>query len=271
MVQSAPCIPAYESFGETRPTLVLVHGYPLDRRMWRVQTDFFQISHRVVSIDLPGFGESRLADASGRAFEFSMASLADACAECLDQAGVSEPVVFCGLSMGGYVGLEFWRRHPSRLQALILSNTRVGADSPAASANRRLVAERVIQDGTEAVVLPMLEKLLCDQTRLNAPEVVEELKRMMLSVKPETIHAAQTAMSLRSDFESRLSEIGIPCLVVAGESDVIVPATEMQSFANRMPNANFVVVPQSGHLSPMENPTAFNVAVERFLLQFRNQ
>ncbi len=257
---------AYESHGDAKPSLVFIHGFPFDRRMWERQVRLFKQTNRVVTIDLAGFGDSRLRSSAADGGEYSMANLSDQCCECLDRAGIVEPVVLCGLSMGGYVALEFWHRHPDRLRGLVLSNTRAAADSPEVAANRMGIASKVLEVGTETVVMPMLEKLLSRHTREEHPEIVASLASMMVSVKPETIEAAQTAMAHRRDFQDLLEKIKIPCLVIAGEDDIITPPAEMERMAARLPNADFVVIPKVGHMTPIESEVAFNKSLEQFLI-----
>ena len=76
-----------------------------------------------------------------------MAQFADDLAALLDALGIGEPVVLCGLSMGGYIAFQFWRRHAARLRALILCDTRAAADGPEAAAARHVMAERVLREG----------------------------------------------------------------------------------------------------------------------------
>src|SRR5579871_1458915 len=110
------------------PTLLLVHGFPLDHTMWRRQFEQFSQSFRVVAPDLPGFGQSELA--AGRTM--SMRGYADALAALVDQVAPGEPIVFCGLSMGGYIAFQFWHGYRDRLSRLVLCDTRAVADTPQA-------------------------------------------------------------------------------------------------------------------------------------------
>ncbi len=247
--------------------LLFLHGYPLDSTLWSDQIEYFKKTHTVIAIDCRGFGKS-----SDSAFhdiasssEYTMASLADDCIEALDNCGVNGSVVVCGLSMGGYVAFEIWRRHRSRVSAMILCDTRAVADTPEGASQRLAIAERVAQEGTEAIVTPMLPKLLAARTRSGSPQVVAQLETMMLRVPPTTIANAQRAMANRFDFSNSLNQIAIPVLLVVGEFDVISSPDEMRSIADRIPNAVFEIVENAGHLPPIENPKRFNQALEEFL------
>ena len=121
---------SYVDQGQGEP-LLLVHGFPLDHTMWRHQIDFFESKYRVICPDLPGFGYSEQLAAAGSAGNellFPMESMADWLFDFLDAIDCQQPVNFCGLSMGGYIGWQFWRRHVSRLKSIIAANTRAAAD-----------------------------------------------------------------------------------------------------------------------------------------------
>src|SRR5687768_13865152 len=99
--------------------LLLVHGFPLDHTMWQVQIDGLAERYRVIAPDLRGFGQSSVTQGL-----VTMQRMADDIAELLSGIKLSEPVVFCGLSMGGYVAWQFALRHRQRLARLILCDTR---------------------------------------------------------------------------------------------------------------------------------------------------
>lgn len=240
--------------------LVLVHGFPLDHSMWNAQLEALEPHARVIAVDLPGFGAS-----DSIAGERSMAEFADDVAGVLDALGVDEPIVFCGLSMGGYVGFEFFRRHRARLRALVLCDTRAAADAPEAAENRRKMADIVLQRGSGIAVETMEPRLVCDATRRNRPEVVAALRSVMGATAPSSIAAAQLGMAVRGDSTELLATIDVPCLYVVGDQDVISTAEEMQEMASATPGAEYSLIRDSGHMAPMEQPEAFNAALLGFL------
>lgn len=240
--------------------IVFVHGFPLDHTMWSAQLAEFESTHRLIAPDLPGFGDSEPV-----AGERTMARFADDVAELLDALSVDRPVVFCGLSMGGYVGFEFWRRHRRRLRALFLCDTRAAADAPEAAAKRRSLAEIVLDQGAGLVVSTMEPRLVCDATRARRPEVIASLRATMSATAPATIAAASLGMAIREDFTPRLPEIDVPTRYLVGDQDEISPAEEMRSMAAATPGARCAVVADSGHMAPMEQPAAFNAVLSDFL------
>lgn len=247
--------------GSGRP-LLFVHGFPLDHTMWRRQYAELTDACRVLAIDLPGFGGS----AGSGAAVTSMAEFADACAATLDALEIREPVVFCGLSMGGYVAWQFWARHAARLAALVVCDTRAAADSPDAANNRLVMADRVLREGPAFLVDAMADRLFARSTRERHPELIDEVRHSMNGAAPMAIAGALRGMAERPDMSASLADMRLPALVVCGESDVISPAPEMRSLAANLPDATFVEVPDAGHMSPLEQPIVVNAALRQFLL-----
>jgi 3-oxoadipate enol-lactonase len=241
-------------------TLLLVHGFPLDRRMWHEQIESLSKVARVIVPDLRGFGKSTPGGQT-----ISMERLADDLAALLDGLPVTEPIVMCGLSMGGYVAWQFWLRHAERLSGLILCDTKSAADTAEAAANREKVAQQVLEQGSSVIAEAMLPKLFHEKTAERNSVAVKLMQEVMLNTAPATVAAAQRAMAVRQNVTPRLGEMNLPTLVIVGEKDAISPPAEMQTIADSLPQAEFVVVPEAGHMSPLENPAVFNAAVEKFL------
>lgn len=242
------------------PVVLFVHGFPLNHTMWRAQIEEFSKTNRVIAPDLRGFGGT-----DGALYAVSMEQFADDLAELLDALAVEGPVVFCGLSMGGYIAWQFLQRHPTRVAKLVVSNTRSAADSPEAAANRLKMADIVLKEGPEPVAWAMMPKLFAQCTSDQCPRIIDEVRQMVMTSNPVAIAAAHRGMAVRPDVTAWLPEIRVPTLVICGEHDAISPAAEMQGFAERIPGATCVVIPNAGHMSPMEQPTLFNAALRAFL------
>jgi pimeloyl-ACP methyl ester carboxylesterase len=178
---------------------------------------------------------------------------------------ISQPIVFCGLSMGGYVAWQFALRHRARLAKLILCDTRAVADSADAAAGRLKTAEKVLAEGASVVAEAMLPKLFAPETHTKQPAVVAATKAVMLKTPPEGIAAALRGMAARPDVTGRLSEIDLPALVICGQHDAISPALEMRGIAVTLPRGQFVEITGAGHLSPLEAPAEVNRAIAQFV------
>jgi pimeloyl-ACP methyl ester carboxylesterase len=244
----------------TGSAVVLVHGFPLDHTMWNAQIEVLAQGHRVIAPDLRGFGRSGVSDAT-----VTMEDFADDLAALLDVLEVTEPITLCGLSMGGYVAFQFWRKHNSRLRGLILCDTRAENDTPEMAAGRLEMADRVLREGPAPLVDSMMSRLFAASTVKDRPEVVDSLRHVMMGSSPKGIAAASRGMAQRPDVTAMLVKIHCPTLVIVGELDAISPADEMRRIAAAIPAACLVEITGSGHMSTMERPVEVNAAILAFL------
>lgn len=247
------------------PVLLLVHGFPLDHQMWSAQIDAFSDAYRVIAPDLRGFGATGLTTGPDVPEQVTMEQMADDLAALLDVLAIDEPVHYCGLSMGGYVAWQFWRKYPERLQSLVLCDTRAVADDEDTARTRRKMAAHVLQYGTEALSEIMIPNLFARATLEHQPEVVEPIRQTLLRSSPQTIAAAQRGLAARPDVRGWLGQIELPVLLVVGEEDKLSPPAEMRSIAAALPQAEIVEVPGAGHMAPLEQPDIVNQAIRQFL------
>jgi 3-oxoadipate enol-lactonase len=238
--------------------LLLVHGFPLDGALWDAQREALADHCRVIVPDLQGCGFSDLArDVC------TMESHARDLAAVLDHLGEDSAVV-AGLSMGGYVALSFARLFPQRLLGLGLINTRAVADTADARANRERMARRALAEGAAAIAEEMLPKLLGPEARSDA-ETVALVLAVMERQRPAGVAAQLRGMAERPDSRELLPDILVPSLVLTGEADNIAPVSEAREMAAALPDAELVVVPRAGHLTPLEAPDAVCAALRRLL------
>jgi len=252
---------SFDSQGDGAAVL-FVHGFPLDRTMWRAQVADLAGWGRVAP-DLRGFGLSDPPPGP-----WTIADHADDLAALLDELRIERAVV-CGLSMGGYVVLELLRRHGGRIRGLVLANTRAEADSPEARRARDGTIEAVRARGSVALAESMLPKLLAPSTVATRPEVVGHVRSMIAGTRPEGATAALAAMRDRADAGERLGTIRVPVLVVVGAEDALIPPAIQIELARRIPGARLEVVPGAGHLTPLEQPEEFNRLLTDFLESMR--
>ncbi len=242
------------------PVVLLAHGFPFDHTTWQPQIDELSDVFRVIVPDLRGFGATAASDEV-----VTMEQMADDLAGLLDALGIDEPVHLGGLSMGGYIAWQFWRRHGDRLRSLLLCDTRAAADTPEAAAGRQKMAEHVLRFGTQGVAEMMLPKLFAQNTLQSRRELVESVQQVIARSNPRAIAAAQRGMAARPDLTAALGEINLPALVVVGEHDMISPPDEMRAIAAALPQAELLLVPDAGHLAPLERPDVVNPALRDFL------
>ena len=250
---------AYDEVGKGRP-VVLLHAFPLSRAMYRPQRDGLADVCRLITPDLPGFGDSPLcADTP------SVDTMADAVAELLDEIGVKEKVVLGGVSMGGYVAFAFVRKYADRLAGLILANTRAEPDDEGARANRDKLIGFAATNPASAIISTMLPNLLAAATTTTYPAVATEVRRIGAAQRPSAIIAALQALRNRPDSAPTLATIRVPTLVIVGNKDVLTPPALSESMAARIAGAKLVVIEGAGHLSNLEQPQPFNDAVRAFV------
>jgi pimeloyl-ACP methyl ester carboxylesterase len=249
---------AYDDQGGGTP-LVLLHGFPFDRSMWRGQARDLGATCRVIAPDLRGQGETPLGDAT-----LTMGEMAEDVAALLDGLGVGR-VVLGGLSMGGYVAFEFLRRFPRRVRALVLADTRPQADTDEARSTREETARRALSDGMAPIADSMLPKLLSANTREGRPDVVERVRAMMLGASPEGAAAALRAMAVRRDQTDLLPEIDVPVLILVGVEDPITPPSDAEAMAAKIKGSRLVRIEGAAHLSNVERPEEFDRALAEFV------
>lgn len=248
----------YDDIGKGIP-LLLIHGFPHDRSLWRPQTEGLQDVAQLIAPDLRGFGGSE--DPPGA---MSMETYAADLKALLVTLGVTQ-VVVCGLSMGGYIALAFLADHPDMVKGLILCNTRAGADSEKAREGREATARRVEAEGLEGLAGEMLPKMLTDATIVGRPDLSASVKAMMAGQRPVGVAAALRGMATRPDRTPLLGSIKVPTLVITSSADTLIPPTESEAMAAAIPGSKLVVIPDAAHLSNVEDPEAFNEAVREFL------
>lgn len=252
---------AYLDFG-AGPPLLLIHGFPLDHTIWAGQHPLSR-HFRLLIPDLPGSGGSHY---GGN--DWSLEEIATVLMQWLDRIGVDQ-VIYCGLSLGGYLGWRVWRDYPRRLQGLIACNTRAAADSEIVARARRVNAAAVREQGVAGLAAELLPRLLAQSTRSNRPDLVRQLVELMGRSSPASVARMQLAMAGRPDATPWLAEIKCPTLFVAGEYDLITPSQEIRANAEGCPGSRFVQIPSAGHLSPLENPRQFNEALIDFLTNLK--
>jgi cystathionine beta-lyase/cystathionine gamma-synthase/pimeloyl-ACP methyl ester carboxylesterase len=242
------------------PPVVLVHGHPFDRSMWYPQVAYLAShGYRAIAADLRGYGESTVVPG-----KCPLEVFARDIAGLLDHLEVRQAVL-CGLSMGGQIVLEFTRLFPGRLLGVVLADTSALADTQAAAARRRAVADRLLAEGMAPYAAEILPKMICPQTLGRRPDVAAYVSAMMRATAPAGAAAALRGRAERPDYVGLLSELTIPARVVVGSQDELTPLTDARLLADRIPSATLTVIPDAGHLPNLEQPTAFNRALGQFL------
>jgi len=248
-----------------RPCLVLLHAFPVWSAMYDdVRAPIAAVAD-LVTPDFRGFGAAALGEAAP-----SLNVLADDVAALLDARGVDRAVVG-GTSMGGYVAMAFCRRHPDRLAGLVLADTKAGADTEAAAANRERIAATVLAEAGPRVLLDdVYPGLLGTTTHTTRPELADRVRRWVQQAAPGAVAWAQRAMAARPDSTETLRATEVPALVLVGDEDGLTPPEQADAISAALPRATSMRIPAAGHLSAVEAPDAFAAAVVGYLTRLRS-
>ena len=246
----------YTDEGQGLP-LFFVHGFPFHRGIWQKQVDALRASYRVIAPDLRGFGETE-----GRPGPVTMSQFAGDLKALLKRLAPG-PVVMVGHSMGGYVALAFALQFPEMLRGLVLVATRSGKDSPEGAEARRELAGKVKVQGSRVVVDAMAGKMLAPGNR--DPRMVEEMRSVMSSAKPQGVIGALLGMAERPDVTPMLKKIPVPTLVVTGAQDALIPPSESEAMAQAIRGTQLSLIPDAGHLVAFEQPEAFHGLLRKWL------
>jgi pimeloyl-ACP methyl ester carboxylesterase len=251
--------PAVTGSHASKGTLVLIHAFPLNARMWDAQLALAQEGWRVIAPQLRGFdGAEHDPETNG------IDDYAGDVIDLLDALHVKEAVIG-GLSMGGYVAFAMFRHAPSYFRGIILADTRPQADTPEGLQGRARMLETLESRGVSAVADEMLPKLLGETTRREKPEVVERIRSLIFSSSARAIAGAIRALRSRLDSTPLLSSMHCPALIVVGEEDTITPPEISQEMHRAIPGSALVRIPACGHLPNVERTEAFNAALGEFL------
>ena len=245
--------------GEGVPVL-FVHGFPFDRTVWRHQLATLSRVRRIAP-DLRGVGDS---SAPPDVDAYSLTRYADDLVAVLDALGVRQAVL-CGLSMGGYIIFELLRRHPERVKALILADTKPEPDSAEAKRGREELTQVAQRDGQDAVIERLLPRLLAAATQTTQPEVAGQVREMARRWSVPGLVGALRTLRDRPDSTKTLRSVRMPTLVLVGSEDEIAPPEAARAMAQLIPGAQCHVVPAAGHIAPLEQPLATSRVLADFL------
>jgi pimeloyl-ACP methyl ester carboxylesterase len=253
---------AYERIGDG-PAIVLLHGFTHDSRVWRPQLQGIMDQYAVIAWDAPGAGHS-----SDPPETFGIVDWADCLAGLFDAAGLHSADIV-GLSWGGLLAQEFYRRHAASVRSLVLADTYAGwkGSLPEPIPEERLAA--CLRDSS----LPpneFVRRYLPGMFGESPPqEARDELARIMFDFHPAGFRLMATALA-HADTRDLLPKIHVPTLLVWGDADVRSPMTVAHQMRDAIPGARLAVIAGAGHVSNLEEPAQFNAEVREFCLSVQN-
>jgi 3-oxoadipate enol-lactonase len=248
----------YEVHGkEGAPWLVLGHSLACSVRMWDGEIAALQDRYRVLAYDTRGHGESAAPKGA-----YTLEGLADDLHALLKHLKIDK-AHYCGLSMGGMIGQTFALKYPGVLQSLILCDTT--SRYPAAAATMWQDRIRIAEtQGLKPLVQPTIERWFTEPFRKNRPAEVQKVAAQ-IEKTPVPGYVGCCHAIPKIDVTSRLKEIKCPALVICGADDPATPPALSREIHENLPGSKLVLIPQAAHLSNIEQPEAFNRAIEAFL------
>jgi 3-oxoadipate enol-lactonase len=241
------------------PAVVVLHPFPAHHEFWLPVAEALASRYRLILPDLRGHGESGAGEGPA-----TMAKHAADVARVMDDARVGRAPII-GVSIGGYLLFEFWRKHRGRVAALGLCNTKAPADNPEARAARLQAANDILERGVEPFLQSMVPRLFGKTTREMRPDLIEGALRMMRQMSPEDIAQVQRGMAERPDSTDTLKTINVPTLLVTGDEDMMTGINEADLMRQHIAGSQLRVIPKAGHYSSWEQPAEATKLLRQFL------
>jgi 3-oxoadipate enol-lactonase len=233
--------------------LVFLHGVGGGHHAWEEQVPYFGgLGYPSHAWDQPGYGKSAIVE------PYDLAQVSAALARLIESLG-GEPVVLIGHSMGGFIAQETCARYPQLVKALALCFTSPAFAGGTSEFTKQFLAARIgpLDEGkTMTEIAARLIPTMGSRSKL--------AEQIMAGVPPDTY---RKAVRLLTTFDRRreLANIKVPTLLVAGSEDKVAPPSVMEKMAGKIPGAEYVLMPDCGHLGPMDRPEAFNAILLGFL------
>lgn len=254
---------ALDEIGSGHQALLLIHGHPFDRSMWRPQLEPIErLGWRIVVPDLRGYGAS-----GGGSDKTTLDVFARDLIALLDHLGIDRAVM-TGLSMGGQIVMELCRLHPERVRGIVLAATFARADTPTVKQQRLATADRLLQEGMTAYATDLLPKMLAARSIETAPETARHVLSMMRSAPPAGAAAALRGRAERPDYAGVLERVDCPALIVAGDEDAFTTREDADRMHQLLKESRLLWLKGTGHMPNLEQPEAFNAALADFLRRF---
>ena len=250
---------SYNDFGKGEVPVIFIHGFPFNKNMWQPQMEVLKETHRVIALDLRGFGNSL-----SNKEDLSITLFADDLILFMDALKIRKAVI-CGLSMGGYIVLNAVKRYQERFSAIVLSDTQCIADNDEAKKKRLSTIEEINQNGLENFATGFVKNIFSEYSLLNKPDLVKAILNTILSTSPTTIMGTLRALAERSETCSTLNSINIPALILCGREDKITPLGQSEMMNKAIKNSAFHIINNAGHMSNLENNTDYNLYLKEFL------
>lgn len=247
---------SFYDLGEGK-SIILIHGFAGSKLYWEKVLPQLSLNNRVIAIDLPGHGESTMG-----LEKYSIEDMAGLIKGLLDHLGLEKATMF-GHSLGGYITLAFAELYPQYLKGFSLVHSTANQDSAEAKAARESNARKVVEEGMEAFMEGLSQKLFSPvNTEKNSHDIKNTIK-IGISTHIKGVVSALLAMRDRPDRNEVLEQTDLPVLLIAGEQDQIIPPEK--TFTVTKPNIEQTLIKGAGHMSMYEQPEELVKIMNKFL------
>jgi 3-oxoadipate enol-lactonase len=240
-------------------SVVFIHGFPFNLEMWKPQLSALPNDIRVINYDIRGHGDSGVGEG-----QFTIEHFVDDLIALLGYLNIKKAVL-CGLSMGGYIALRAYEKHPDRISGLILCDTKSESDTNEAKIKRAASIKAIKESGVAAFADDFVKSIFWEKTFVNNPEIVESVKQMICKNSPVGICGALLALAARTDTTQVLNFINIPTCIIVGEYDKLISLSSAQAMHKAVIGSELHILPNAGHMSNLENSQEFNNRIVSFL------
>lgn len=243
------------------PTIIFIHGFPLNKLMWEKQIEILKENYRVIAYDIRGHGNSDAGDD-----DFSIELFVNDLLSLMDTLKI-EKTILCGFSMGGYIALNAIENYPERFNALLLCDTNCAADIPDAKEKRMKTIESIKGKGLEQYAEESLKKLFAPISFSKHIEEIAIVREMIMKTSKQSLYKTLHALAERAETCTKMHEIKVPVLIMVGKEDEITPPDVALSMHEKIKGSTIHIIDHAGHLSNMENPEQFNDQLKKFFLK----
>jgi len=243
------------------PCVLFAHSYLCSGLMWAAQAKALSSSWQTINVDTRGHGQSSPAGPG-----LTIYDLVDDYLAVLDDLEI-ERAVWAGLSLGGMIALRAALVAPERVSALVLAGTSAATEPVLPVLRYRAMGMGARVAGLEPFLGRILTLMFGSTTRRQNPELVAEWRPRLASAHVPSILNLMKPLFGRDSILERLDEIRVPALVLVGEEDRAQPPVRSRELASGLPNAELVVVPESGHLTALEQPEVVSETMRDFLFE----
>jgi pimeloyl-ACP methyl ester carboxylesterase len=240
-------------------SVVFIHGFPFNLEMWKPQLSAFSNAIRFIAYDVRGHGASSIGDG-----QYTIELFVDDLIALLGYLNIKKTVL-CGLSMGGYIALRAYEKHPDRISGLILCDTKSEPDTNEAKIKRAASIKEIKESGVAVYADNFVKSIFWEKTFDKNPEIVKAIKQMICNNSPIGICGTLLALASRTDTTQALSFINIPTCIMVGEYDKLISLSNAQAMHKAIIGSELHILPEAGHMSNLENDLEFNKRISSFL------